>query len=93
MKVLRSAQFEREAQELLPVGWRAIIVEGLEWALRRSAELGQKVRGTNLQVWPLFPGDGYVYVAYYLLSGDEITLKSLVKRSVPVSPQIFDLED
>jgi len=44
-------------------------------------------------VWPLFPGDGYVYVAYYLLSGDEITLKSLVKRSVPVSPQIFDLED
>ena len=93
MEVQKSARFEQESLELLGEDRRKPILEGLEWALLRSATLGQKVRGTDLRVWPLFPGDGYVYLAFYRIESEVVRLESLIKRPVPISPRVLDLED
>lgn len=93
MEVQKSARFERESLELLGEELLKPILDGLEWALLRSATLGQRVRGTNWRTWPLFPGDGYVYIAFYRIEDDLVRLESLTKRPVPISPRVFDLED
>ena len=55
--------------------------------------MGARVRGTDEQVWPIYPNDGYAYIAYYRVSGGKVMLQSLVKRRTPVAPQFFDLEN
>ncbi len=93
MEVRKSPLFEQAARELLATDRQKAILDGLEWALLRSATLGQRVRGTDLRAWPLFPGDGHVYIAFYLIDGDVVRLESLIKRPVPISPRVLDLED
>lgn len=93
LNVRRNPRFNQEAQELLGPDRFDGFVAGLEWVLRRKAELGQRVRRSRLQVWPVYPGDGYVYITYYSVAEREVTLRSMIKRPTPVSPQIFDLED
>jgi hypothetical protein len=66
----------------------------LEEKLRHKAEFGARVRGTkDVRVWPIYPNDGYGYIAYYSISGGKVTLESMVKRQTPVAPQFFDLEE
>jgi hypothetical protein len=93
-QVVRTARFDREAEAAfatLPRGDDAL--RSIEWSLSHGAELGQRVRGTRLLVWPLFPGDGYVYVVYYLIESETtVVMHSLMKRVVPVSPGMLDLE-
>lgn len=72
--------------------WRSFLT-GLEWTLLRSSSMGQRIKGTNVQVWPVYPGGGVAYVVYYLVTGDEIRLLSLTKRETPLSGHFFDLED
>jgi len=93
LQVFRTRRFEQEARELLGPDRYEAIVAGLEWTLRRSAASGQRVRGTDLQVYPLFLGGGFAFLAYYRVSGARVTLESLAKRQAPVSPQLLDLED
>ena len=93
MEIRKSARFEQEAQALLGADREKAILVGLEWALQRSASLGQRVGETAWRAWPLFPGDGHVYIAYYRIERDAIRLESLIKRSVPISPRVLDLEE
>ena len=93
LNVRRSPLFNQKAKELLGPDRFENFVVGLEWVLRRNAELGQRVRKSKLFVWPVYPGDGYVYITYYSVAENEVTLRSMIKRPAPVSPQIFDLED
>lgn len=92
MLVNQSQRFSDEIRQLFGNNGQSI-VEGLEWTLRRMAPLGQRVRNTNLQVWPLYPGDGFAYVVYYSVSDTAITLQSIFKRQTPVSAHFFDLEE
>ena len=93
VKVLKSSRFEQEVRELLAPDQRVGIVASLEWVLRQRAEFGARVRGTSLQAWPVFPGDGHGYVAFYQVIDTTVTLTSLVKRPTPLAPHFFDLED
>lgn len=95
MRIVRGQEFEEQAQELLGEERFSAIVNGLEWTLQRSAEMGVKVRGYNdLRVWPVYPGDGFVYAFYYRITDDNtVRLLGAKKRPTPVSPQLFDLED
>jgi hypothetical protein len=93
VRIQKSARFEQESLELLGEDRLKPILEGLEWMLLRSATTGQKVRGTEIRAWPLFPGDGYVYLAFYRIEDDVVRLESLIKRPVPISPRVLDLED
>jgi hypothetical protein len=94
LRITPSDRFRSDTRELLGDERWQTISSGFEWTLRRSAELGQKVRGTqDLRVYPIYPGDGHVYIVYYRILGDEIILKSMVKRHTPVSPRVLDFED
>jgi len=93
LKIEVSPRFRQEAQALLGPEHGENFLKSLEWMLLRGAEMGQRVRGSRKRVWPYFPGDGYVYLAYYEIVDNEVRLTSLVKRPTPISPQILDLED
>jgi hypothetical protein len=91
-KIVKTPRFEQEAQTLL--GQRYLdVCSALEWSLQRSAGIGQRVRGSDRQVWPIFPGDEFVYVVFYVVSGKEATLLSMIQRPAPMSPQVLNLED
>lgn len=89
-----TGSFEQDAAELLDPRVKDSILRILAEKLPCKAEFGQRVRGTaRLQVWPVYPNDGFVYVAYYRVEGDEVVLLRLRKRATPMSPQLLDLED
>jgi hypothetical protein len=93
LNVFRSPRFEHDAQELLAPDRREAIVRTLEGLLRHRAEFGARVKGTDVQVWPIYPNDGYAYIAYYRISGGKVMLQSLIRRRTPVAPQFFELEE
>lgn len=88
-----SDRFRQEAEEVLEAEGREDFLKALEWALRRSAESGQKVVGSNTLIWPYYPNDGYVYVAYYEISESAVRVLSLTKRRVPISRHTLGLEE
>jgi len=89
-RVIKTARFEEEAKQLLESD-RQGAVKSLVWALTRNPQFGQQVRGTNLQVWPLYRGD-HVYLAYYSVAAGTITLESVVLRNTPIAPGPLGLE-
>jgi hypothetical protein len=93
LTVIKSRRFEQEARELLGPDLCEASVSGLVWTLRRFAASGQRVRGTDFLVHPVYPGDGFVYIAYYRITDSVVTIESMVKRKTPMSPQLLDLED
>jgi hypothetical protein len=88
-----SDRFRREAEEVLEPERREGFFKALEWALRRSAGSGQRVVGSNTQIWPYYPNDGYVYVAYYEIAGPIVRVLSVTKRRVPISRHTLGLEE
>lgn len=88
-QVTETSRFKEEVRQLLESD-RAVI-KGLIWALTRNPLLGQQVRNSDQRVWVLFHG-GYAYLAYYVISDDNVTLNSLLKRKTPIAPGPLGIE-
>jgi hypothetical protein len=86
----RTPRFEEEAKQI-PESDRESVLTALEWALRRDPFFGQEVIDTDRRVLVVYQG-GYAYLAYYVISGQDITLESLVKRKTPVAPGPLGIE-
>lgn len=92
MRVGTSPRFDAQVQALL--GARvAPILAALTKRLRTQPYSGQQVKGSNLYAHAVNSGDGFVFLAYYSIAGDEITLESLLKRQTPLSQKSLGLED
>jgi hypothetical protein len=58
--IVHTERYSREAREAFATVERgAEALAALEWALGERAEFGQRVRGSTLRVWPIWPGDGF----------------------------------
>lgn len=89
-KVIRTVRFNEEARQLFESDTEGLLT-GLVWALVRNPFFGQQVVGSNQRVWVLYRG-GYAYLAYYSISGETITLESILKRNTPIAPGPLGLE-
>ena len=92
LRVEISARFKSEAEKLLGSN-HEYFVASLEWVLRRRAEMGQRLRGSEQRIWPYYPDDGHVYLTYYSIADGQVRLNSLVKKATPISPKLLDLAD
>jgi hypothetical protein len=88
-QVTETTRFKKEVRQLLKSD-RALI-KGLIWALTHDPFLGQQVKNSDQRVWVLFHG-GYAYLAYYTISGNNVTLNSLLKRETPIAPGPLGIE-
>jgi hypothetical protein len=92
LKVRFSELFELQLQALTP-SLADQILRALSWHLERQPNSGQVVQGTPLRVWSVFPEDGFAYLAFYRLDGQEVVVERLRKQSTPLSPKSLGLED
>jgi hypothetical protein len=89
-RVIETDRFKEEADRLFESGdeaFRAAIV----WALARNPFFGQQVIDSDQRVWVLYRS-GFAYLAFYSISGNVITLESIIKRKTPIAPGPLGLE-
>jgi hypothetical protein len=90
LKVIETDRFKEEADRLFEsgdAGFRAAII----WALTHNPFFGQQVINSDQWAWVLYRS-GFAYIAFYSISGNNITLESIIKRKTPISPGPLGLE-